>query len=185
MCYYITAVVPDQVHLEKIQKMLKSYNLEFNEIINPYILNQLSNRYRYFRPTTSTCDCDSELGKSNGYQKNKHKSAISKLQKKGWSQSKIDRWIEERKNYKIKTDPKVESSNKMFWHQFIVKFLKTNLSNEFGLLVHWYEKNLEDENFHLKNIQKIKFESISDFNFSKIEYDTLYLFVRSFDKIPT
>lgn len=114
MCYYITAVVPNQVHLEKIQKMLKSYNLEFNEIINPYILNQLSNRYRYFRPTTSTCDCDSELGKSNGYQKNEHKSAISKLQKKVGANLKLIVGLKKEKIIRSKPTRKSNLQTKCF-----------------------------------------------------------------------
>ncbi|AVQ13405.1 Uncharacterized protein XB16_3108 [Leptospira santarosai] len=114
MCYYITAVVPDEAHLEQIQKMLESYDLKFNEIINPYILNQLSNRYIYFRPTTSVCDCDSELGKSNGCQKNEHKSTISKLQKKVGANLKLIVGLKKEKIIKSKPIRKSNLQTKRF-----------------------------------------------------------------------
>ncbi|URD69016.1 hypothetical protein [Leptospira borgpetersenii] len=180
MCYYITSTFPDQVDIEKAKKTLDRYHLQFNEILNSWILKQIPNRRRYFRPTLKICDCGTELGSLNGNKKKDHKSDTDKLKKKGWSQSKINRWVKERNAYQIKNSVKFDSyknhnlSEGGFWYQFINDWLQ--ISKEFGLLLHWYDGTIEEENFELKKIQKIKIEDISEMFFSKMEYDTLYLF---------
>ncbi len=50
-----------------------------------------------------------------------------------------------------------------------------NLCNEFGLLIHWYERSLEEE-FKLKSILKINLNYLSNSFFEEMENDILYLF---------
>ncbi|UOG39961.1 hypothetical protein MAL08_19640 (plasmid) [Leptospira noguchii] len=184
MCHYITSVVPNNTNLEELQRILESYNLGFDEIMNPSISRQISIHYKYFRPTTGTCDCGTELGRLNYYKRESHdstKTLALKLSKKGWSKSKIDRWIEEKDKNQSKHDRKFEylkntnSTETKFWIDFIHNILSSNITNEFGLLLHWYDKSLES-NFLLKGISKVKFAEGSDFFFDEVEEDILYIF---------
>ncbi|EMO54589.1 hypothetical protein [Leptospira noguchii] len=179
MCYYITATIPNHVNLIKTHEVLQNYNLGFEEIINPNILSQTSNRYFYFRPTTNNCDCETALGKRNRAKNTSHQSTISKLEKKGWSKTKIDRWLSKkvRSEFNQKTNTSKESnlSETEFWHQLILKFFSINLCNEFGLLIHWYEGSLKEE-FKLKNILKINSNHLSNSFFEEMENEILYLF---------
>ncbi|WP_017852169.1 hypothetical protein ACO1KB_11680 [Leptospira interrogans serovar Szwajizak] len=181
MCYYITATIPNHVNLIKTREILENHNLGFEEILNSSVLNQTSNFYFYFRPTTGICDCGTELGKLNKIEKHLSPITVSKLEKKGWSKTKIDRWLSEKVSYKSKQNLKTEIlkesnlSETEFWHQLILKFFSMNLCNEFGLLIHWYEGSLEEE-FKLKSILKINSNYLSNSFFEEMENDILYLF---------
>ncbi len=177
MCYYITATIPNHINLIKTSEILENHNLRFEEIINPSILNQTSNLYFYFRHTTGICDCETTLGSKI----NSHQSTISKLEKKGWSKTKINRWLSEKVRYEFKQKSNSEVLKKSnlleteFWHQLILEFFSMNLCNEFGLLIHWYEGPLEEE-FKLKSILKINSNHLPNSFFEEMENNILYLF---------
>lgn len=74
--------IPNHVNLIKMREILENHNLGFEEILNSSVLNQTSNFYFYFRPTTGICDCGTELGKLNKVEKHLSPITISKLEKK-------------------------------------------------------------------------------------------------------
>lgn len=105
MCYYITSVVPNSTNIKILQTVLQNHRLDIGKINNPYIQKRLSDRYFYFKPTTCICDCETALGKLNRPKKNIHPSTnaeIGKLQKRGWSKTKINRWIKEKIRINLK-----------------------------------------------------------------------------------
>ncbi|EMJ97769.1 hypothetical protein [Leptospira alstonii] len=183
MCYYITSAIPNQTNVQNLRNILQNHRLNIDIIDNPYIPKRLSDRYVYFRPTTGNCDCGTALGRSNRLKKESTNSEIVKLRKRGWSSTKIDRWVKEKESYRSKIEETKDYSRnpdlteEKFWYSTLSDVFMSGSCEEFGLLLRWYDKDIKS-NFELKNIQKIKFISITEVFFSKMQEDNLYLFTQ-------
>jgi hypothetical protein len=101
MCHFISAVIDSQANLDDLNKIGQNHNIIFDTCTNNFVIEQLKKTERYLQRDSKNCDCGTELGllrQSNSFATFRmEKSESEKLIKKGWSQSKINRWVEDRK----------------------------------------------------------------------------------------
>lgn len=158
MCHYITAVLPKNADVRKLQSLAKPYQRTFEPLNNAHITSQLQENERYFLTTTGQCDCGTIWGKYHHQEhpSRYHKSIqrdLNKFRKKGWSETKIQRWLGEKaknqeKESRIEQTHIVEDRQcAQTWIAFIDELL-THVPYV-GLLLHWYSGFVESERTHI------------------------------------
>src|SRR5512137_773494 len=114
MCHYITATVKKGTPLEVLSGIAKSHGLHFIDIKNEFVEQQLPQGTIYLWKKSSHCDCGTALGCMNLRNQQTEvpdrESETKRLRKKGWSEAKIQRWVEE----KDKASDKKEARNELY-----------------------------------------------------------------------
>src|SRR5262245_20142392 len=103
MCHYITATLPHDVELKSIAPIFESYKLGFELISNPHVAAQVDPQDWYILTSRKHCDCGTALGSLNQQQARKVSSydrELKKFRKQGWSEAKIQRWLEQKEQTK-------------------------------------------------------------------------------------
>ena len=108
MCYFVVAALPRQANLESISEIFDRHGRRLAPaqlaIGGPSIPDDRELYYTCQGP----CDCDTPIGsRANGRaQRGPSDRKVAKLRNKGWSQAKIDRWIESKKSSLVEKERK-------------------------------------------------------------------------------
>ncbi|MCA9407946.1 MAG: hypothetical protein H6755_06380 [Candidatus Omnitrophica bacterium] len=190
MCHIITAVLPKKVEKNSVQSILNEYEMSFDPINNSFVKNQMSDDMQYLLATQGMCNCGTAIG-SNKYSDNfddEIKKEIKKLKKKGWSDSKMERW----KADKIKSHDKVGVDNARYsgfkkliggnelthWISFFNAMINEGKTDYVGILLHWYTGGLEDEEVEIADIIKTNLNRVNEDFLKNVKEDSLYLIKR-------
>ena len=177
MCQYITITLPKETILDEIEPLFDQYEMSQRLIHNSYVQTQLDSDDYYINTTSRMCDCDSVIA-SNSQHLNlgeKYASDIKRKKKKGWSDTKINRWIEQKENSGI--NEKLQLDNER-WMRFLTELLNENQIGKVGILIHWYDLGLDDEPIELKGKRKIQSDDLVGDTLENMEYDVLYEITR-------
>ena len=184
LCFYLTSTLPKNTNLERLRDLFDRFDMEFSSIQNPAIQNQLRPGELYFRTTRDYCDCDTIIGTLNSseeYKKLLQSEKVRKLKKKKWTDEQIDKWIKEKlpiTNPKLAKLTDVERNNKIQrWTGFIHSILGTKQVKRIGILKHWYDKGLENEEFAIKQSKIMKVNELNEDLLLNMEEDVLYEFI--------
>ena len=155
MCHFVTAAIGASSNIERLNVIAAKHHrwleLVDNESVRPYLRrNEL---YYSTTPRKAQCDCGTTLGWAARESHRAPKeldveAATRKLQRKGWGQTKITRWLEA-KQHDQQTwkppSPESLSSDKLNerWLFLIEDMLSEPSVSSFCLLLHWYSGNLE------------------------------------------
>ena len=100
MCQYIILTLSKDINLESIKPVFTKYGLAQKVILNQFVAEQIKKNDYYVNTTSNMCDCDSIV--ASNFKKlstnQRYKSSIQRMKKKGWSESKIARWIEQKQS---------------------------------------------------------------------------------------
>jgi len=182
MCHFITAICSSKTKLSDINIIGEAFDLQFEDCENEHIMKQILTTEKYLIKTSKICDCGTSLGESS-YKNNKtarvQKSEIDKLKKKGWTETKITRYIADKK----KNEGKVAQQNELILNRksneldnyinFIQELLKKTDIETFGLLLHWYSKGPENENIKLTERKIISTKNLTVLDLKTLEEDKL------------
>jgi hypothetical protein len=108
MCDYITATLSAGADRVGLMPIVKRHHLDFTTIPNETVIAQLHPGETYHHATRSMCDCGTGLGslatahESQGESDRAVARKVRKLQSKGWSKTKIDRWLAQHDETKLK-----------------------------------------------------------------------------------
>lgn len=177
MCQFITITLPKETNLDEIKPLFDQFEMSQHLIHNSYVQTQLNSDDHYINTTSRMCDCDSVIA-SNFQHLNleeKYASDIKRKKKKGWSETKINRWIVQKEN--SGRNEELQQDNER-WMQFLTELLNVNQIGKVGILIHWYDLGLEDEPIDLKEKRKIQSDDLVDDTLENMEYDILYEIVR-------
>lgn len=183
MCYFITATLPQDTNLTKLKTIIKQYEMGFAPLINSSVIQQLPAGNLYFTATKAHCDCDTVLGceLQTESQDVSDNSDIKRLRKKGWSQSKIDRWLTEKEQSREAEKLEQKQKNKaeaQRWLGFIKDMLILGKVSHIGILKHLYGGDIEKEKFIICDTVNIGISQTTiDYLFT-LKEDTLYMFLR-------
>jgi len=185
LCYYITATLPDDVNLEELKAIFNEFDMEFSLINNYNVKSQLRRNELYLRATKSYCDCDTVLGSQNCSQEYENlikSKKVKTLKKKKWSEEQIHNWIMNKIMFKkhkktlgkipAEVDQEIDK-----WINFISTLLNTRKIKRIGILKHWYRGGLENEEFLIKNTERVNFKEINPDLLLNLEVDVLYEFL--------
>jgi len=188
MCHFISGVIESQTTIDDLNKIGLEYELGFNNCDNDFVKTQLNKTEQYIIKRSKFCDCGTQLGlvsrADSSDSRRVEKSEIDKLTKKGWTDTKIKRWLTDRgktiEKDKVKYDNIVNGVHKDIenWIQYINQLFNETKITHFGLLLHWYSGGVESERIKLKDRKKIRITDIKPDTLLKIEEDVVYDIVR-------
>ena len=168
-----------------MNEIAKNFDLNFYQINNQFVESQLPKWMIYLSKSTNHCDCGTVLGStyhSSEIEFNVSHKEIKKLERKGWSQAKIKRWIEEKEKYKDKLKRESITYEERYapqaneWYEFIKSVVLNKNLGTFGLLLHMYRTSPETEMVKLKRIENVAINDIRHDFLMKIREDVLYQF---------
>ena len=186
MCHYITASLPGNVNVDSMAAIFKSHKLGFELISNPHVSEHLEAGDLYVLTTRGHCDCGTALGSLDvsapsdgpGYERE-----LKKFRKQGWSEAKINRWLEQKEQTKEKHQREDEarargSTHELNqWVELITDVLKSGDARRLGLLLHLYHGGLESERINILRREKVKLTETTQELLIGIQEDVLYEFV--------
>ncbi|MBI1781962.1 MAG: hypothetical protein HYR66_11425 [Sphingobacteriales bacterium] len=156
--------------------------MEFEDCNNEHITKQLSKTEKYLWKKSKMCDCGTSLGEAsfkNDKTERVQKSEIDKLKKKGWTETKITRYLADKK----KSEDKVAQQNDAILNSksneldnyvnFIQEVIKNTDTEIFGLLLHWYSKGTESENIKLTDRKIIQSKTLTVLDLKTLEENKL------------
>ncbi|WP_374502419.1 hypothetical protein [Pseudoxanthomonas sp.] len=179
MCTYISAIVPKSADVDRLSAVAASFNKDFRPFANASIQGQLSPGELLFLTTRGHCDCDSALGSGN---RRRRKVADvdeerSKLAKKGWSKSKIERSLAQRMDQIQKREQDHNSELGKDLENWL-GFLRNAVSNKdtpyIALLAHHYSGSLAAEQFTVSNRQVVEATKINQESIANMAEDVIY-----------
>jgi len=189
MCFYITGTLPQTTKIDSLKNLFKNFNMAFNQINNKNIISQIRPGEKYFRITREYCDCNTILGVSNKqkeYQTLLNSKKVKTLRKRKWTDDQISSWIYEKiKDKEMPLERRltpIEKEEKIKkWIEFLRKILDNKLVSRIGLLKHWYNQGLEEEEFKIRETRKVNIDDINPKILLNMEEDVLYEFFPSYN----
>ena len=187
MCHYITATLPQAVDLKSAAPIFESHKLGFEVISNPHVAEQVDPGDRYILTSRKYCDCGTALGSLNdevGTKLSSYERASKKLRKQGWSEAKIQRWLDqteqttERRRREDEALAKGGGPEIDRWIELLNDLIRSGPSPRLGLLLHWYHGSVEGERIKIKRRERLRLPEVKSELLMRIEEDVLYEVVR-------
>jgi hypothetical protein len=175
MCYFITAVLPRSANLPVLTDIAVRHGRALKPQRNPSIEEHLKPGEHYFLTTQDHCDCGTCLGALSRdeskieRQKNAADNEESKLRRKGWSETKLKRWKEQKAERLTKSKSALDATN---WQSLLNDMLNSYQTPFVGLLLHCYNGPIEE---HI-DLQGREVASVTAENLAQMQEDVLYEF---------
>jgi len=189
MCHFITATLPKDADLKSSKEIFKLHHLGFKEIENTSVREHLEKDDFYILTTKGMCDCGTVLASQDGgYQSDDSNSQkykdreVEKLKKKGWSDTKIRRWLNEFEINAEKGQREEEQSHQYSltrsedWLNFIQEIINSKSTKRIGILVHNYSGGL-DNRIKILGKETIKLKNLTPQFLVEMSEDVIYDFV--------
>ena len=182
MCHFITGVFSGKVTIESINAIGKDFALKFEYSENDFVQSQLKASEHYIAKVSKYCDCGTLLGSLNKEKANNlqriEKAEFEKLKKKGWSESKIERFIADKNKSIQKQAFSLEQQREYAiegikkWTDFINRLFSETSIETFGLLLHWYGQN---ERIKISSREIVSITDFTGMKLLEMDEDKLYL----------
>jgi hypothetical protein len=186
MCHFITVFLPESADLKAVAAIFERYKVGFKPIDNPFVLAQVPPGDVCILTTRSLCDCGTPLGSLSGdtaVKPDNRDIQISKLRKRGWSQTKIERWLEQKDHEEEKQEREkdVHMANATpqldRWVEFLSDVLRSGRTPRIGLLLHWYRGTVEGERLHLVRQERLPLTHLNTDHLLRLNEDVVYNYV--------
>jgi hypothetical protein len=188
VCHFITGTLPSQADPHIVRRIAKGYLLLWEPITNPSVLRQLDRGDTYYYTTRGMCDCGTALGSDRRPDpwaiERSHDRKVKELQKKGWSVVKIERWLDDRRSAVDRKRRAIEERNPRpspevnNWIGFINETIASNAAKSVGVLLHFYQGDLETERIVIGHRHQIALAELTPEFLYQIQQDELYEFVK-------
>ncbi|MFN8888729.1 MAG: hypothetical protein ACK5WF_14810 [Cyclobacteriaceae bacterium] len=188
MCHFITGLITKQTTLEEINAIGRNHVITFDVCNNSFVRSQLNADEIYLAKRTKYCDCDTQVGMKTRTDdpttRRIDKRELDKLKSKGWSETKIARWLADREKSvekdKVRYDQIVNGTHTDIenWLGYIHKLFAETTIPRFGLLLHWYASGTESERIKVKGRVIIRLTELTPDVLLGVEEDTVYEFRR-------
>lgn len=180
VCHFITATLPRDVACESLDALARRFGRQFKPLANAAVAAQLPAGSAYFLTTLAHCDCGTVLGSARrqAQQAPDWPAEEAKLLRRGWSQMKVARALEQRQEKEaLKQEIDEHASRPRVEHleDFIVAILQSGLTPELGLLLHFYVGKL-DEAFTILRHEQVRPHATLAQVLPAVEEDVLYVF---------
>jgi hypothetical protein len=109
---------------------------------------------------------------------------LKKFRQQGWSEAKIQRWLEQKEQNKERhrrEDEALASGGGPEldrWIEFLNDLIGFGHAPRIGLLLHWYGGTIEGERIKIKRRERVRLAEVNPERLMKIEEDVLYEVVR-------
>lgn len=184
MCHFITATLPRGADADAAAAIARRHGRVWVPCENPHVISQLGTGEGYFFTTSGHCDCGTAVGSLARPQlpRRKPEKQVPKLRRKGWSEAKIQRWLDEKHGTEKRRAAEAEArvGNPPFEAEMWVSLLRDLLAelvvDHVGLLLHMYCGGLETEPIHLLRSRSVEPPELTVDLLLQAEEDVLYRF---------
>lgn len=186
MCQFITAFLPGAADRAASEAIFEAHKIGVKPVVNLYVLAQLPSGEICLLTTRAWCDCDTPLGslaEGRIQPPAPLDSQIIKLRKQNWSEAKIQRWREQKRQTGEKQERYREAQAVQAgrdagrWVTFLADLLRSGHTPRIGLLLHFYNAGLETERIGLLQQEVVPVSRLSTDQLLRIEKDVLYQYV--------
>lgn len=180
MCRFITAILPAGADTAALAAIAHRHKRARSPYAHPGLLAQLAADERGWLTTVGHCDCDTPLGRQRNSAAREHDDAAMKWRRKGWSEAKIARALQQRddgERRRLDKQAAGGTTGLASWRALLEEALTEGSIDTFGLLIHQYTGKL-DEAFLLQPPQSVALHEATDAFLSSMQEDTLYRFHR-------
>jgi len=181
MCFFLTAVASAGAHEHELRALAKSEGLGWRALEDSPVLAMLRPGEGYFLTTRGHCDCGTAIGAlARRPPARKLSRKLDKLRKKGWSEAKIQSWLESSSQEvarfeRLEREGSVEADR---WYRFIHAAVTSGAARSVGLLLHVYRGSVVDEAVPLSGRTRVSLGEVDASFLLTVETDHLYDFVR-------
>ena len=187
MCHYVTIVLPADVKIEEAQAIAERHHRGFRRVQNRGLAEQLRPGELLVLTTRGHCDCGTGLGMARRPDLDRSESDMQRrpkeLKKRGWSESKIARWIEQ-KQHTVERNERVMNqrhgelrqhppADAQQWIDFFREIVSSGATPYCGILYHWYSGALDTERISLRNRTRKRAGDIKPDDLLTLEEDVL------------
>lgn len=188
MCYFVTATLPFNVKVESVASVFESHNLGFKLLSNPHVAAQLEPGDLYVLTTRGYCDCDTALGSLNSrdnYGTVNYERELTKFRRQGWSEAKIQRWLEQKEQMKERllrdnqhrAEASADPAQATHWIGLIEGLLWSGYARRLGLLLHMYGGSVSGERVNILSREQVTLGELNSERLMRMKEDVLYEFV--------
>lgn len=176
MCHFITLIAPTD-DAAAVHALMKRHGRAADPIDNPSVRKVLRSDEHQYLTTPGHCDCGTALApRHDNPQTFEEKLAkeASKMRRKGWSDTKIARAIEDRRKADAKPSGGGHDSLEL-WNA-VLRSLSDELKLPYaGLLVRWYSGAVDTEEFTASRREVAPDEPWQD-GLGSLEHDEVTIF---------
>ncbi len=182
MCTFIISIISESPDIEKIKKSAKDFDLTCYTFENRSITDHIGEKNVQFI-TTKECNCATELGLGSEEFENIGKNPEEerkKIERKGWSRAKINRWMEEREKIRErdKRNKPLPGSELKKWVSFISSILTQGFSSFYGIIIHDFDGGIATENIPLAGKLEASLKELTPEYLLELKRDVFYQFSR-------
>jgi len=141
MCFFISAILPISANISVLAGVMDRYGRALKPQSNPALEAQLQPGERLLLTTAGHCDCGTALGaleRKAALLERRRRSDERKeasLRRKGWGESRIQRWRNQQQKVSSGHDPQAELID---WERLLTDLLSQPRTPYVALLLHWY-----------------------------------------------
>lgn len=178
MCHFISAVLPASADIAALTAVAERHGRNLRPQSNPSVRKKLKAGENYFLTTPGHCDCGTPLGAHAASATDDAHAQLRKLRAKGWSETKIARWREQRGEHqaqKAATARTASETGIVQWQGFLAEALARSDTPYLCLLIHLYSGAL-DGDIELSDRQVVKLREADTAFLDSMSEDVLYEF---------
>lgn len=182
MCHFITAIINQTTDLDKLNLIGNDYGITFSNTSNKFIELQLKQGQKYIWKNSKYCDCGTALGAIDfiKQEKKSDKKDLKRLKKKGWTETKIKKWLINKERSDLKDQRTAEHQQSKYqddaenWINFLNDIAKDVDIEYFGLIYHWYSQSVENERFKIVQWKQFNTNPLTTEDIFNMKEDTVY-----------
>lgn len=178
MCHFISAVLPASADVAALTAVAEKHGRRLRPQGNPSVRKELQAGESFYLTTAGHCDCGTPLGALAASAADDTHEQIRKLRAKGWSESKIARWREQRDEHQAQKAATVRTASETGiaqWQGFLAEALTRSDTPYLCLLIHMYSGAL-DGDIELSGRQTVKLREVDAAFLGAMSEDLLYQF---------
>ena len=178
MCHYITPVLSPRADIDTIAEIMESYSRKLEPLTEHALSPELHPGETYYL-TSRSCDCGTGIGwLTHEHVEPDYSGQVKRFRKKGWSDTKIRRWLDEMlAQHKTRDDVLLRPpADVIRWRKLIQEVLTTGSAGYIGLLLHWYDGIIEREGIDIGPRQNHSLSELDEDCLLRAEEDTLHVF---------
>ena len=183
MCQFNLAIVDKESDDSKLKDIFERNGFNYTLLQNQDLNKLIGSDLKVIFTTKSHCDCGSAIGsvtKDNSIKRDNEKE-IKKLKRKQWSDSKIQKYMDNKEKAELRKQSETGNTHKKEldnWNNTINDCFYEKISKRFGFLTHFYSGTIEGERFDKITTENCTFKDFRVDSLKELVFDRLLLIGR-------
>lgn len=188
MCTVVLVVLPENADAERVASAAEELRPRLREVSNPHLAAQLGSGERVFTTTGAGCDCGTELGSAREDADALavvSERDITKKRRKGWSDARIARWVEDRERGAATRERSRRHAAEhgltreaAMWMAWLRALADERVLPWMGVLIHEFRGALDTERWELATTSEHAIADSDEVTLRTLAYDRVHRFTR-------